>query len=64
MIHLDLSAEEQELLQQLVEEQLSELRMEIAGTDSQDYREGLKTRKAVLLKLQESLAAQPGRALP
>jgi hypothetical protein len=64
VIHLDFSAEERELLQELVEQQLSELRMEIAGTDSQDFREGLKKRKAVLLKLQESLAAQSGTTLP
>jgi hypothetical protein len=64
VIHLDFSAEERELLQELVEQQLSELRMEIAGTDSQDFREGLKKRKAVLLKLQESLAAQSGTELP
>jgi hypothetical protein len=64
MIHLDFSAEEEELLKEMVEVQLSELRMEIAGTDSQDFREGLKKRKAVLLKLQESLAAQSGTTLP
>jgi hypothetical protein len=64
VVHLDFSAEERELLKEMVEVQLSELRMEIAGTDSQDFREGLKKRKAVLLKLQESLAAQSGTELP
>ena len=51
MVHLELSPTEAEILRMVLESYLSDLRMEIADTDSLDYRKGLKDRKAVLRKI-------------
>jgi hypothetical protein len=48
MVHLVLKPTEAEVLRMVLESYLSDLRMEIADTDSMDYREKLKGRKAVL----------------
>lgn len=48
MVHLELTPTHAEVLRMVLEDYLSELRMEIAGTDLQAYREKLKSRKAVL----------------
>lgn len=57
MIHLDLSDEEQQVLAEVLDSYLSELHTEISHTDTRDYREMLKGRKAVLTKLLD--AVQP-----
>jgi hypothetical protein len=53
------------LLQELLESTLSDLRMEIANTDSQDYREKLKSRKRalqnVLTQIEEISRPRPSR---
>ena len=49
VIRLELTEKEGERLRELCETQLSELRMEIAGTDSMEFREELK-QDAVLLR--------------
>jgi uncharacterized protein YlxP (DUF503 family) len=54
-MRVDLSIEEKRILRSVLESTLSDLRMEIADTDSQDFREMLKKRKAVLQKVLESL---------
>ena len=54
---LELTRREAEELLKVLESYLSELRMEIAGTDSWDYRQGLKKRKVVL---DETPPAGPG----
>lgn len=51
MLHLDLNDEEQQILSDLLEEYIGDLRMEVADTDSSDYREMLKHRERVLKKL-------------
>jgi hypothetical protein len=51
MVHLDLTDEEQQILADLLEEAIGDLRMEIADTDRVDYREMLKHRERVLKKL-------------
>ena len=56
MLELDLNEEEQSILKMVLESYLSDLRMEIADTDSYDFRQGLKERKAVLIKVIEALA--------
>jgi hypothetical protein len=56
VIQIDLSHEEQALLRELLEVQLSELRMEIAGTDRLEFRDLLRDRKAVLMKVLDTLA--------
>lgn len=55
MIEIDLNDEERATVVTALDEFISDLRMEIAGTDSMDYRENLKTRKNALIKLAESL---------
>jgi hypothetical protein len=55
MIQIDLSRSEREILVQVLEADLSDLRMEIAHTDLLEYREGLKDRKRVLSKVLEAL---------
>ena len=51
MPRLELTREEAEELQTILKNCLSDLRMEIAGTDSADFREGLKWREMLLDKL-------------
>ncbi|UCF41021.1 MAG: hypothetical protein JSW43_01390 [Gemmatimonadota bacterium] len=60
MVHVDLTADELRILLDVLESYLSDLRMEIADTDRMDFREKLKERKAVLLKVQEALRQQTG----
>lgn len=58
VIQLDLTEHERLELQEVLESSLSDLRMEIAKTDRQAFRDQLKIRKGVLVKVIESLAAQ------
>ena len=55
MINLDLTNEENDILAMVLENYLSDLRMEIADTDSMDFRESLKKKKEVLKKVLETL---------
>jgi hypothetical protein len=55
MIRLDLSDAEAELLREIAEDWLSELRTEIAHTDRADFREGLKRKEERLKGLIERL---------
>jgi hypothetical protein len=50
MLKLDLDREEQEVLVDLLETRLADLRMEIGNTPSLPYREMLRKRKKVLEK--------------
>jgi hypothetical protein len=47
---MDLDAEEREILADVLDTALANLRMEIGRTDRQDYRVMLKKRKAILEK--------------
>jgi hypothetical protein len=49
MLQLDLSTKELAILEEVLESYLSDLRMEIANTDSMDFRDMLKERKAVVM---------------
>lgn len=51
MVTLELSASEQAILRQVLEEAVSELGTEISGTDAKDYRDDLKDRREVLHKV-------------
>ena len=62
MVELKLDDEEASILDLVLESYLSDLRMEIADTDSYDFRKMLKQRKAVLMKVLESLAEQAAPA--
>ncbi len=55
-IHVELSSNEVEILHNVLENELSDLRMEIADTDRQEYREQLKTRKAAIRKLLDAVS--------
>jgi hypothetical protein len=63
MVQLELNPTEAEVLKMVLENYLSDLRMEIAGTDSMDYREGLKARKMVLKKVVSQISAGRGLAV-
>ena len=54
---LNLSSEQAETLAQVLEDYISDLRMEVANTDSQEFRDDLK-KKEVFLK---DLLRQLGR---
>lgn len=64
MIQVELTARETELVREAIESYLSDLRMEISDTDSLDFREKLKERKAALRKLVEALESGPGSTGP
>ena len=57
MVQLDINDEEREILAGVLDSYLSDLRMEISHTDSMDFREILKKRKAVLQKVMRALGA-------
>jgi hypothetical protein len=57
MVQIELTPAEAEILKTALESYLSDLRMEIADTDSLDFREGLKRRKATLRKIADGLVS-------
>ena len=57
MAELKLSDEQAQLLRQILESYLSDLRMEIADTDSYDFRQRLKRREVFLKDVIGRLAA-------
>ena len=58
MIHLDLSDEERDTLLDALESFLSDLRVEIAGTERQAYRKPLKEHEVVIRHVIEQLKGQ------
>lgn len=56
MISLDLSSVEREILADVLDSYLSDLRMEIAHIDSMDFRDRLKQRKSVVEKVLDEVA--------
>jgi hypothetical protein len=57
MIHLELTDTEAAVLRETIQSVLKDLSYEIADTDSQDFREGLKSRRNVLVKVEQALSA-------
>ena len=55
---LDLDMEEREILADVLDTYLADLRMEIGRTDRQDYRVMLKRRKAILQKAAAQLRGE------
>ena len=55
MSTIKLTPEELELLRDILETTLSELRMEIADTDNSNFKNGLKNRKRVMTDILEKL---------
>lgn len=60
MPQLNLTEQEKQVLIEALESYISDLRMEIADTDRQDFRNALKSRKEVLKKVLETLQASVG----
>jgi len=58
MIHLNLTPEEHRILVEVLSSDISDLSMEISGTDSQDYRQALRERKETLAKVIHALEPQ------
>lgn len=55
MIELKLTDAEEKVLAETIESSLGRLQDEISHTDARDYRDFLKERKEILLKLKEKL---------
>ena len=55
MIHFELSSDDADVLRQTLMTDVSELRDEIAKTDSHDFRTGLKEKRRVLERVVECL---------
>lgn len=55
MIQLNLTTDEIDLLSNLLDSCLQDLRVEIQATDNMGYKDMLKQRKGILLKLEASL---------
>ncbi len=55
MLRVDLMPDEIVILRDVLANDLSDLRMEIADTDRLDFRERLKARKAVLTKVLDAI---------
>ena len=51
MLHIDLTLEERELLDEMLDAYLTDLRGEISATHHHEYKEGLKQREVVLRKI-------------
>ncbi|HET6718788.1 MAG TPA: hypothetical protein VFH22_04030 [Rhodocyclaceae bacterium] len=58
MVVLELSRDEAEMLAAMLKADLSDLRMEIAGTDKQEWRDGLKQREVFLNQILGRLTSQ------
>jgi len=52
---IQLAEEDAEILRSVLEEYISELRMEVANTDSMDFREDLKRKEEILKSLVNQL---------
>jgi hypothetical protein len=55
---IQLADEEAEILKSVLEEYISDLRMEVSNTDSMDLREALKRKEAILKRLAGQLTAE------
>jgi hypothetical protein len=55
MVQLTLTDQDATTLKKALQTYLSDLRMEVANTDAQDFREGLKQEEAVITRLVDEL---------
>ena len=55
---IQLADEEAEVLRSVLEEYISELRMEVSNTDSMDFREVLKRKEEILKRVAGELTAK------
>ena len=61
-MEIELDDEERRVLREILENDLSDLRMEMADTDRKDFRDMLARRRAVLGKVIEALGGPPPAA--
>jgi hypothetical protein len=59
-MQLELNEEEVRVLAETLESYLGQLSTEIGHTDSMDYREGLKRRREMLVRIAAALKEGPG----
>jgi hypothetical protein len=59
MVQLTLTDTDAATLKKALETYVSDLRMEVADTDAQDFREGLKQEESVIRRLIELLGGEP-----
>jgi hypothetical protein len=59
MVQITLTDTDAATLKQALETYLSDLRMEVADTDAQDFREGLKQEESVITRLVGQLGGEP-----
>ncbi len=57
MVQLEITEYERQILLQVLESCISDLRVEIAGTDNINFKDMLKQRKEIMLKLQRALVS-------
>ena len=57
MIQIEIDEEEREILLQLLDTCISDLRVEISNTDNMNYKDMLRHRKETLIKLQTAIIA-------
>jgi len=57
MVQLEITEDERQILLQVLEACISDLRVEIAGTDNINFKDMLKQRKEIMLKLQRALVS-------
>ena len=62
MFDLQLSSGEARLLREVLQDALSDLRVEVRGTDSLDFRAMLHERKATLARIVDALGPEPASA--
>ncbi len=55
MIKIELTLEEARILKESLSSVISELGMEIADTDQKDFRDHIKTRKAILVGVMDKI---------
>jgi hypothetical protein len=57
MVHLDLADDEARILSEFIESTLSNLSYEISDTDSKEFRDALKAKRDILVKVKEALSS-------
>lgn len=62
MVKLQLRTKEKEILVEILNGALSDLRFEIADTEKKEFRDGLKTKEEVLNKVLKGLTQSRGIA--
>ncbi|MCB0260662.1 MAG: hypothetical protein KDH97_05345 [Calditrichaeota bacterium] len=57
MVKLNLAPQEEQVFAEILKNLVADLRMEIADTDSMEFREKLKDRKRLIIRVLESFSA-------